>query len=247
MISARCCQNAWPRRGGRASWPHGSRPLPASCSEPSPAPVLAPATAGSRRPAAPVSPCCLDSCLHVANCNLFQCVSIWKMSTLAPRAFFGLLEASKVLSWYMPVCDIEAHIVLGLEFRQPLKIYSWNFCLSWSDLLKVAGLRSVASRAQVASPFSACAVMAVDTDTCTLCTGQTGGGAALLMVLGHISRWAGSASMDLQRRWAADAPHLEGLDPPPPRETLEGNARLRLEVSALTSRQLNVRHLILTK
>ncbi|BDA50698.1 hypothetical protein COCOBI_16-3740 [Coccomyxa sp. Obi] len=55
------------------------------------------------------------------------------------------------------------------------------------------------------------------------------GGAALLTVLGHISRWAGSASVILQRWWATAALQLEGRDPAPPRDLLEADARQRLE------------------
>lgn len=56
-----------------------------------------------------------------------------------------------------------------------------------------------------------------------------------MTVLSHVSRWACSASMALQQWWAAASPQLEGLDPAPPRETLEGNARSRLEVPPIRS------------
>lgn len=63
-----------------------------------------------------------------------------------------------------------------------------------------------------------------------------GGGAALLTVLGHISRWAGNASVGLQRWWAAAALQLEGRDPAPPGDLLEADARQRLEVHFSSSR-----------
>ncbi|KAK9917271.1 hypothetical protein WJX75_002601 [Coccomyxa subellipsoidea] len=59
------------------------------------------------------------------------------------------------------------------------------------------------------------------------------GGAALVTVLTHVSRWACSASMALQQWWAAASAQLEALDPARPLETLEGNARSRLETKTV--------------
>ena len=63
MTSARCWASARPRRGGRASLPHGSKPPRASCWERCQAPASANATAGRARSLAPVSPFLVD--LHV--------------------------------------------------------------------------------------------------------------------------------------------------------------------------------------
>ena len=63
MTSARCWASALPRRGGRASWPPGSKPPRASCWERSQAPASAHATAGRAPSVAPVSPFLVD--LHV--------------------------------------------------------------------------------------------------------------------------------------------------------------------------------------
>ena len=56
-----------------------------------------------------------------------------------------------------------------------------------------------------------------------------------MTVLTHVSRWACSASMALQQWWAAASAQLEALDPARPLETLEGNARSRLEVPPISS------------